>query len=241
MDTSKSLEKIGLTSKQAHVYVANLELGNGTALQIAHKSNLPKSTVADLLQSLSKLGLVSSYKKGNKKFYAAADPSVLQEKLASHEHLLSMLLPELRALYLTSAKKPRVRYYDGESGLQLVMNEVLKEASELLAIGSANDIFRTLSEYFPKFSLQRSKAKIPLRAIFRDSPKAHERQALDKQQLRQTKIIKTEIPFSTLNWIWQNKIALVAFKQNFSIVVIEDKEITQTFRALFEYLWQDPA
>ncbi len=238
MRIKKVLEKLGLSSKEALVYKAVLELGAGGAQQIALKAGLPKSTTYDVLKKLSRKGLVNIYLKGKKKHFSAQDPEILRDKIKQQADLLDKFLPDLQAIYNVRAIKPKVRFYEGKEGVGIVIREILKQAKELLAIGSAEEIFTKLDDYFPDFAKRRAQKKIPLRVILRESAKAEERKRLGPQELRQVKIIKFQIEFKSLVWLWQNKLAMVTLGDDLMVVVIESKDIADTWKAMFEGLWR---
>ena len=54
----KELEKIGLTEKEAAVYLALLKLGPTTALKIARETGIKRPTVYTTLDALKGRGLV---------------------------------------------------------------------------------------------------------------------------------------------------------------------------------------
>ena len=57
---TKKLEEIGLNEKEAKVYIAVLELGEGSASEIAKKSEVNRATTYFTLENLMKIGLVSA-------------------------------------------------------------------------------------------------------------------------------------------------------------------------------------
>lgn len=232
------MEKIGLNEKQALVYEACLELSSGSGQRIAEKAGLPKSTTYDVLKGLSKKGLVKFYLKGKKRYFSANDPDILKDRAIKQQKILENFLPDIQAIYNLAENKPKIRYYEGKQGVRVVMKEILKEAQELRSIGSAEDIFNKLSEYFPEFSQERAKRRIPNKVILRDSPKAKERQETGAKELREVKIIKTSILFSSLIWIWGSKTAMVTLRNDLMVVVIDSQELSDTFLALFEWMWQ---
>jgi len=238
MKISKVLEKLGLNSKEALVYEAILELGAGSAQQIAVKAGLPKSTTYDVLKNLSRKGLVNIYLKGKKKHFSAQDPEVLQDKIKQQAELLDKFLPTIQAVYNARAVKPKVRFYEGKEGVGIVIKQILKEARELCAIGSAEELFTKLNDYFPEFAKQRTQKKIPLKVILRESTKARERKKLGLQELRQVKIIKSQIEFKSFIWLWQNKLAMITLGDDLMVVVVESKDIIDTWRVMFEGLWR---
>jgi len=237
MKTNKILEKLGLNQKQASIYSALLELGHGSGQTIATKAELPKSTTYDILKSLSRLNLVSIYLKGKKRYFAANNPNIFQDKIQEQNEILTKFLPTLESLYVAKDYKPKVRFYEGKQGINITIKEVFKEAKEMISFGSVDDIFERLPEYFPQFSRQRAQKKIPIRIILRPSPKATQRQQSGPKELRQVKIIKTPILFHSLVWIWNNKIALVTLKEDLSVTIIESQELTGSLTALFNISW----
>jgi hypothetical protein len=160
-------------------------------------------------------------------------------QMKRQEEKLQSLLPELQALFLSKSTKPLLRFYEGKQGLLLILKEILEEADEMMAVGHVEDIFGKLHDYFPRFSHERAKKKIPLRIISRDSPMARERQRLGPEELRQVKIKETPIPFRAVFFGWKNKIAMITLQEDFIIVMIESADIAKTFRAMFEWLWHE--
>lgn len=231
------LEKIGFSNNEAKIYLAALELSNGTAQSIADRCGLPKSTAYDAIKKLRKNGLMHSYLKGKRTYFSPADPEHLKKRIEVQNDALNEIFPELDALYGTSEQKPCVRYFEGKKGLGIVLKEILEEAKELICISSIQDLFDKLSEYYPQFTKQRIAHKIPIRIIARDSEKARDRQKMGPQELRVVKIIHTDIPFKALVYIWNNKVAMMTLKEDFMIVVVESKDIALTHKALFEWLW----
>jgi len=57
---NKELEKIGLSKKEAKVYLACLELSEATIGQISKKSGVKRTTVYDIVESLKEKSLISS-------------------------------------------------------------------------------------------------------------------------------------------------------------------------------------
>lgn len=233
----KTLQGLGFSKNESSVYLALLKLKAGTAIEITEQAGLAKSTVYDTLRDLSQKNLVNIYKKRGRKHFSVNDPSILKDIFAEQKTALDRMLPELFALYSKGSAETRVQLYKGSDGIVLVSEQIFDEAHELLGIGSPEELFKNLPESFPYFTERRKEKGIPLRAIFRDSPKARERQQQDRQDLRQSKLVKPSIPFSSLLYAWENKIALLTVTDEAAAVVIENKELAQMLRALFELLW----
>src|SRR4051812_25054594 len=76
-----SIEDLGLSQKEARVYLANLMLGPATVQKIADQSGIKRVTTYVILESLNNLGLVSQSTKGKKTYFVAEEPSHLRRLL----------------------------------------------------------------------------------------------------------------------------------------------------------------
>jgi HTH-type transcriptional regulator, sugar sensing transcriptional regulator len=239
MKLEKVLANFGLTEKQAQVYLACLELGSAPVNDIARKAQVARSTCYDLLETLRNQGIASTFIKKKTRYYSVEDPQKLVSLARDRATNLSESLPQLEALYGLARERPKVRFYQGKAGMKLILEEILADKpKEILNFGSAEELFITLQDYFPKFVAKRIKAKILARVILRDSPKARERQKLGPQQLRVVKIISKEFKHQGMVMVWRNKIAYFSFTKDYIAVVIESKELADIQQSMFEYMWQ---
>lgn len=237
MTPEKTLIKYGLNEKQARIYLATLELGSSSVHQISKKANLARSTCYELLEYLLNKGLVSTYRKKSIKYYSAEEPSKIVDMAAEKVEVLKKALPQFNALYGKATSRPTVRFYQGKQGMKLVLEEILKEAKELLCFASADDLFTILNEDMPDFVKKRVSKRIPIRVILRDSKKAQERKKLASQELRQVKIISPDYQYHGLIYVWSSKIAMFSFDKNLVALVIEGKELANIQKTMFEIMW----
>ncbi|MBU1132280.1 hypothetical protein KKC32_03495 [Patescibacteria group bacterium] len=129
----EKLKKIGLSEKEIKVYLASMELGMATVQDISRKSGINRATTYIQLESLLKQGLVSRVEKSNKTMFMAERPQrildILSErknKIETLEQTFSRLMPDLEAIYNAKFDKPRVRFFEGEAGLALWRNDLIK-------------------------------------------------------------------------------------------------------------------
>jgi len=133
------LKNLGLSEKEAKVYLAALELGSSSVQKIGRKAGVNRATTYVMIESLIKRGLVSSFEQGKKRFFAATHPSQLvrlirQKELDIQElkeNLEKDLLPQLLSIHNIAGDKPKVRFFEGKAGLQAMADE-LKRTKEKL-------------------------------------------------------------------------------------------------------------
>jgi sugar-specific transcriptional regulator TrmB len=84
-----SLQNIGLSEMETAVYIAALELGEGTMQELAQKSQVKRATIYTFIEKLKKSGLILQTKRKKRTLYIAAHPNMLMEiqkrKIASME------------------------------------------------------------------------------------------------------------------------------------------------------------
>lgn len=144
MDTIKSLNKLGLTQNQSKVYVACLQTGIGSVLNISKTAGLKRPTVYLLLDELETLGLVSKIKKGKKNLYKAESPEYILESTQEKVQTAKDILPSLKAIYNLDPEKPNIKIVEGVGGVREIYNKIftyLKHhpQEELLIFGSLQD------------------------------------------------------------------------------------------------------
>lgn len=232
------LQQLGLTQKEAQVYLAVLEIGHGTAQKIAEQSQLPKSTAYDVLKSLLAQGLIGVYVKKKRRYFVASSPDSLHDKLKKQEEVLQNCLPELHALYKGLAHKPKVRLYEGKVGIRPIVQETLVEAKEIVGFGSVDEVFSKLDQHFPSFSKERAKRRIPIRLFVCDTVLARKRAETGVGELREMKFFKPSFPFRSFIWVWGNKVAISLLGEEMQFLVIESRELVLMLRALFEDMWK---
>ena len=70
----KYLQEIGLSDKEASVYVALLQVDNDSVLDLAKRTKINRTTIYPVLESLAKKGLISEIKIDKKVRFQAEPP-----------------------------------------------------------------------------------------------------------------------------------------------------------------------
>lgn len=238
MNIERKLQEIGLTEGESIVYVSCLELGEAGITDIAKQGKIPRTSVFEHIKSLQDQGLIASYRKRKRKIYQITNPSLLKERILDQQQTVDALMPNLQKLYRSASTHFDARLLHGIAGMKAIRDEMLTEAKEILWCGNPWDMFTKEAAFFDDFIKRRLQKKIPLRAIFfNDSKVARERKLTDTKELKQTKIID-EIEIPSLMVIWNNKACLFTLRDQYKIAVIEDQQLVQVLRAMFEILWK---
>lgn len=239
MEIKQFLAQFDLVGKKADVYLAILELGSGTVIEIARKSEVKRTTVYDILLDLEKTGLIYQTTKESKRLFVAEDPEKLKKKLEEKERMLDEMLPQLRSFYNLKGIKPKIKFYEGKEGLRQVYADTLNYNGEILAFAS-EDVVKVLGmDWANDYLSKRVKKDIRIRVIL---PKTEmiekDFNPLDQKQLRSSKLVSAKkYPFSIeINIYGHQKVALMSSREEMGII-IEGAEIYNTLKLIFELLW----
>src|SRR5689334_7735404 len=120
----KFLQEIGLSDKEASVYLALLQVDNASVIELANKTKIKRPTVYVILESLAKKGLVSETTIGKKTHYQAEPPERLKtfverQKLTFEERAkrLDDMIPQIKSVQRESGERPVIKYLEGKAGV----------------------------------------------------------------------------------------------------------------------------
>ncbi len=239
------LRDIGLGENEARVYVAMLELGPSTVLQIAGKAGINRPTTYVQIESLKQRGLVEVMTKGKKSVFSPKEPSQLEAMLEHeakaievHKSELAKVLPQLQTMWDLAGKKPIVRYFEGIDGLRQMQEEFLKcKEKLLLGITSLDDVMAMLPATSTSYSTRRIQKGIQARAIYTHS-KGRTLPTKDAAALREARYVDPDrFPFSADITIYDNTVAITSLRGVVSGTMITHPELAVSFKALHALLW----
>ena len=238
---SALLEQFGLSDKESSLYLALLELGSADVATVAKKAEVKRPTAYVLLDELKDKGFVSLQDRPNKQ-YQAEDPRKLLAYEKNKISQLEKMLPGMLGLASKSEHKPGTRFFSGKEGIKAVYEESLLQSpgSEMLAIGNAEAVERSLEDFQNWYINRRAQSGISMRAIIPATPEGLKIATRDTTELRETRLLEPD-DFTEpveLN-IYADKISAVSFVENELIgVIIDSKVLANVHRQMFVLLWK---
>ena len=239
MEIQSILQQLGLSKNKGVVYLAALEVGNGSAYEIARKAQLPRTTVHEILQQLMSMGLVGFIVKGRTRIYTAEPPARLKRILQEKERLLESALPELTSRFRTSGRRPSVRLYEGLEGVKTVFEDTLTVRDKILCgILSMADLYNIPGKKFMDgYVKRRIETGIRLRVIRSAVKEVEEVWPTSSKELREVRYAPRDMIFPTTVYFYDKKIVVIGTeKENFGMI-IESEDLYTTQKNLFEVLW----
>lgn len=239
------LKKIGLSDKEALVFEALMELGPSPVKEVARRAKVNRGTAYDVLKSLSGQGLISHYETKTHQHFVAEPPQKLLRVVEEKQESLKLIkneikedLPEIESLYKKRGGRPIVKLYEGKNGIRTILEDVLsvmeKSKQKVYYVYSSSTVRKNVYEAMPDYSKKRIAKKIRVKTIALGN--GGQLFGLDERKWMQ-------LPEAGLKPVYEliyaGKVAHISLDNSASPVgvVIEDREIFETQKMIFEFNW----
>lgn len=236
--------QIGFSTNKAKIYQAALTLGSAPAGAIAQKAGIVRSTVYKILDELIRDGLIE-ISEGKVKKFTASHPSALLKVFENKKTAVENSMPDLLGVFSALKFKPKMRFYEGESGKKKVFEDALNLRDDIVYTFSP---MREVIELFGKtyarhYMEKRVKNKIwryALRPAADIGQKGNDWEfyGSDEKLMREIRFLPPDISCDTLIQIYANKVAVIASEKEDYAFIIESKELSMLMKQIFLWLWK---
>ncbi|MEI6478269.1 MAG: helix-turn-helix domain-containing protein [bacterium] len=236
------IKNLGLTDKEAAVYMAILELGTSTIQPIATQSGIKRTSIYYFIDHLVELGLVEQAKIRNRKHYSALPPENMVSLQKQRLSELEEMLPEFKSFYNVSASKPRISYYEGTTQLQNILLEELKckEVWYIWPTKLAVDMVGG-PEFMQKLFRQLVDKKIKVKVIRFHDQEVHFPGSIGGgvEKIREIRYAKPGMTFPLAIGIYDSgKVGFLSSKKEGFGIMIESRELYDAMCLLFNIFWE---
>lgn len=239
------LTEIGMTENEATIYLTALSLGPATIFRLAQISEIKRTTVYSVVESLKQKGLIKVEVKGFKKLFMAEKPEKLEVMLELRRKRMETLLPEFQSIENLDGGESFIKYYDGWDAVKSIYEEILREIrphDEYLTVGNPAKLFPLYADYFNDFMERRAKLSrklnFQIRLLLKECDKARELKQYEKNYNEEVKILPKNVNFSSNLIIIPKKVIIHQLVPPVRAVVIENKSAVQLQRELFNTIWE---
>ena len=240
METSliNALKNIGLSEKEAKVYLAAHKGGTAPASHIAKLAKINRVTTYDILEKLKEKSLVSCFTKKKIKYFSSINPETLVEEFENRTNTLRKSLPKFKSLS-GEISHPRIRYFEGLDGIKTIYADTLTSKTEILNFSNSAEIRKTWPNYDKEYVAKRTKKKIFLKGIAPEDSAGKKVKDQDHKFHREFRLLPAKkFNFTNEINIYEDKVAIISFKDELIGMIIESSEIANSQRAIFDMCWQ---
>lgn len=228
------LEQIGLQKDEVKVYLILIKLGSITATKIASETNLYRTNVYRLLDSLIARGLVGYVLKNNVKYFSATSPKKLLEDHKKKQEELEALVPELEKITKSEHEDLKVRVFKGKEGLIAVLKHILREKKDYVVLGEEGKFQEVFPYFIEQFLRDIVKLNIHEKVLSKESQK--NKILLTKNS--RIRYISDKYFSPTMTVVFGDYVAIFVWEEPYYATLIKSKPMAQSYRSYFEGLWE---
>ena len=244
MDFHSTMKNLGLSEKEASVYLALLQGGQTTAYQIAKRSGLKNPTTYVILDGLIAQGAVRKLMQGRGAMYVAADPVELFVEARARIEQAENVLPQLRALAQKEKQSISASYFEGIDGLQELYGNLLKKSAGKTCVGffaHQKDTPKVLQDYWSVLNEQMVKQKITLRGVTTKDETTDEYFEFKKipKELLEMKALSADEYSSNISIVVYDDCTQIVSHRYMQGLLIQNPDIANVMRQIFEIVWKE--
>lgn len=237
-----SLKELGLNEKEATVYFTLLKSGPSSILNISKNSNLKRSTIYNIVNSLFTKKLVRKDIVGIKELIVAENPNKLKNLLELKQENLNSMLPKLDSLYHRNEEESIIKHFHGKQSIRETYFDMISSVKERenYYVLTDNQKWKEFvgTRFINKFREERGKLNINVKMILRDNQAAKQMKLYPNEEL---KLISDSKHFSTNLVIIPSKVFIHQYEEPAIGMLIENKNMIHTHKEMFEFIWDNIA
>ncbi len=241
----KILQEIGLSEKEANVYLVTLQFPNQPISTIAKKIGMNRGTAFVIYHELLQKGLVKkSIAKDVQRFTSVSPEDVVEylEKkaflLGKQKEKVEAMLPEFKMLEGVGGAKPVFQFFEGREGIQKLLFELLRAPKRSLAGIISHGV---LSEKLGKdilvqFERERVAMDTSLKLLLSFDEHHLREFADDDTKKREVRYLPEPLSFPMSLLYWEKQAILISHEEEYGLL-IGSHEYVAMHKTFFETLW----
>ncbi|MFH1839947.1 MAG: helix-turn-helix domain-containing protein [Nanoarchaeota archaeon] len=229
----QELKKLGLPENEAIVYIELLKRGPISVNELSKKISFDRTLTYQVLNNLVEKGLANYIIKENKKYFSSSDPENLLNPVKEQESVALHLIPKLKTIEKVKEKDQEVRVYEGKKGLRTFVSDMMKY-KDFCFFGATGKSYDVLQYELPHLAKKGVQLGLKGRMITSKEFKGHEMTKVKNIKVRYLEEVKSPATTS----IYGDKVAIHVLTDKPIVVIIKNKDIADSYRSYFEFLWK---
>lgn len=243
------LIKAGLSPEQALVYEILVKNGELSARKVHQKTPLKRGLVYKVLDQLVAIGLTEKKEKiGKVATFFPAHPFKLRDLAKEKEaeakeaqFALTSILPALISDFNLVSGQPGISFFEGIEGLTKIYDDIIDTGKDIILFRSIYDDdhpeLGKLVERQIKRQIEKGIHTLALTPLAEDTPisviNGDEKNLVKRRIIRRDKFI-----LDSQIIIYGQKVAIVSLKNKLISTIIDNEDINNTWRTIFQYIWE---
>ena len=231
----EQLKELGLTDNEIKIYLVLLKNGLLNPYKISELTGLHRGYIYDSLERMQEKGVIGVIMKDNKKHFQAISPESLVGLLELKLEGLKNIVPQLKQLMFTDKDETKIALHKGSKVWGTLLKDVLsqiKGGDEILFYGIDETIIEPLEPvYLKRYFSKMKKDGWKEKAIVKKGAKK-----LDIPEI-EYKELPSELIGNVVQIIYHDKVALFIAGMPYFLILIENKQVAETYRKQFNHFW----
>jgi sugar-specific transcriptional regulator TrmB len=237
------LEEIGLTPNEAKIYMALLELKNGTIWDISTHAQIHRRNTYDAIHRLMYKGLAFQVLPKRNLTYAPVHPDKLKELLEDKVKRLTVGLPGMIKRYDKISSSQFVNVYKGIGGLKNYIDLEISVGKDIYGIGGKGSWFdeRVSSYVITRAYAKYKKANIKSHIIY--DYEAGNRPEIIKFVGKNYKVLPKKYSSNSSVEVFGDYVAIYSgmdvkgLEDDITITILKDKTLASDFMKWWSFMW----
>ncbi|MEK9201110.1 MAG: helix-turn-helix domain-containing protein [Patescibacteria group bacterium] len=245
----KILIECGLSPEQAKIYTFLLSNGFSSAKVIASKTSIGRALTYKIIDQLIDMDLVEKREDiGKIALFLPKHPRNIKSMVETKKQNLNHAFSDFNTIFGTLSSefnslvgRPNIKFYEGVEGIERVHEDILEIGQDILVMSSPIHEGRQEVLHLIKEQIEKQVAKnIRTKAIApytEKQPIATPIEDDEKYLITRKKVSADKLNIPAQIIIYGDKVSITNFKESMLTIVIESKYISETFRIMFDYIW----
>lgn len=235
----QQLISLGFSEKEASVFLSLNQIGPSAASTLARITNLKRTSMYDILNSLLEKNLITSFRQGQYTYYAVDDLNKIYYQEKEKLDIAKNVIEQLKAIQ----KNPQnidINYYKGREGYVEMYRDILaKKPKELMGWINLDKFYAAIDPVFEEqWTQQRVKKNIAVRLLLQNTPLVEAFQKNDAALRRETRLIPTSNLFETTCFLYENHVTFFDSSGSITGIRINHNGFYAMQKQIFEMNWQ---
>jgi len=235
-----ALKEFGLRHNEALVYISALHLGPTSVMAISADTKIRRTTVYEIIKSLSARGLMTTELKGFKKTYHASSPENLISIFENKKEKFLGTIPELMTFFKTDGAEDVIKTHESIESIKALYLDVLnsyRKGDFCYIVGNTEKFIEEDPKFFTKYIEDRAKMELDLKIITTDSEIARERKKFDRNFGAKIKILPPNLKFNASFTVTKNIVITHSTEGRLVAISTNNKNFISMQKNIFEVLW----
>ncbi|MEK7614872.1 MAG: helix-turn-helix domain-containing protein [Patescibacteria group bacterium] len=239
-EVRRGLAAFGFDEKEVKIYLAGLELGPSTTLELSRRTEFPRTTLYPLLERLSKQGVFRVGLRKKTTVYSAEPPSVLERIMTERGDKLHKTIPMLEILKDTAEHGGSVTLYEGTDGFKRLWKQMLRSGvKEYRLITTGTGLLDYVKEPYivKRLIAERVERGIHSKQLIPIGQNAKKIVEKDKAELRESRFLPagTTVPATVI--VFGENVAFITTRKENAMILLASGDIARTYETLFDLIW----